>query len=85
MLFENIRFFREEENDDEKFAKKLSNLAEIYINEAFSCSHRKQASMHNITKFIDSYGGPNLEKEINSIDLIIQNKKKPKKPFSQDR
>ena len=77
LLFENIRFFREEENDDEKFAKKLSNLAEIYINEAFSCSHRKQASMHKITKFIDSYGGPNLEKEINSIDLIIQNKKKP--------
>ena len=33
--------------------------------------------MHKITKFIDSYGGPNLEKEINSIDLIIQNKKKP--------
>ena len=54
LLFENIRFFKEEENDDEIFAKNLSNLGDIYINEAFSCSHRKQASMHKITKFIDS-------------------------------
>ena len=77
LLFENIRFYKEEENNDEKFAKKLSNLGEIYINEAFSCSHRKQASLDKITKFIDSYGGPNLEKEINSIDMILKNKKKP--------
>ena len=77
MLIENIRFFKEEENDDEAFAKTLSKLGDIYINEAFSCSHRKQASIHKITKFIDSYGGPNLEKEIKSIDLIIKNKKKP--------
>ncbi len=77
LLFENIRFFKEEENDEENFAKKLSKLGDIYINEAFSCSHRKQASMHKITKFIDSYGGPILEKEIQSIDLITKNKKKP--------
>ncbi len=77
LLIENIRFFKEEENDDEAFAKTLSKLGDIYINEAFSCSHRKQASIHKITKFIDSYGGPNLEKEIKSIDLIIKNKKKP--------
>ena len=77
LLFENIRFFKEEENDDEIFAKNLSNLGDVYINEAFSCSHRKQASMHKITKFIDSYGGPILEKEIRSIELIMKNKKKP--------
>ena len=77
LLIENIRFFKEEENDDEAFAKTLSKLGDIYINEAFSCSHRKQASIHKVTKFIDSYGGPNLEKEIKSIDLIIKNKKKP--------
>ena len=57
--------------------KNLSKLGDIYINEAFSCSHRKQASIHKITKFIDSYGGPILEKEIQSINLIIKNKKKP--------
>jgi phosphoglycerate kinase len=77
LLFENIRFFKEEEGDEETFAKNLSKLGVIYINEAFSCSHRKQASIHKITRFIDSYGGPLLEKEIQSINLIIKNKKKP--------
>ena len=77
LLFENIRFFKEEENDEETFAKNLSELGDIFINEAFSCSHRKQASIHSITKFIDSYGGPILEKEIRSIELITKNKKKP--------
>ena len=67
LLFENIRFFKEEEGDEETFAKNLSRLGDIYINEAFSCSHRKQASIHKITRFIDSYGGPLLEKEIQSI------------------
>ena len=77
LLLENIRFFQEEESDDENFAKNLSKLGDLFINEAFSCSHRKQASIHKITKFIDSYGGPLLEKEIQSINLIIKNKKKP--------
>ncbi len=77
LLIENIRFFKEEENDDENFAKNLSKLGDLYINEAFSCSHRKQASLHKITNFIDSYGGPLLNKEIQSINLIIKNKKKP--------
>ena len=77
LLIENIRFFKEENHDDEIFAKNLSKLGDIYINEAFSCSHRKQASIHKITKFIDSYGGPALEKEIQSINLITKSKKKP--------
>ena len=77
LLIENIRFFKEEENDDENFAKNLSKLGDFYINEAFSCSHRKQASLHKITKYIDSYGGPLLEKEIQSINLILKNKKEP--------
>ena len=77
LLIENIRFFKEEESDEETFAKNLSKLGDIYINEAFSCSHRKQASIHKITKFIDSYGGPILEKEIRSINLLIKNRKKP--------
>ena len=77
LLLENIRFFKEEESNEETFAKKLADLGDIFINEAFSCSHRKQASIHKITKFIDSYGGPTLEKETNSIDLILKNKKRP--------
>ena len=77
LLLENIRFFKEEENNDENFAKKMASLGDIFINEAFSCSHRKQASIDKITKFIESYGGPLFEREINSINLIIKNKKKP--------
>jgi phosphoglycerate kinase len=78
ILLENIRYFKDEANDDEKFSKKLGSLGDIYINDAFSCSHRKQASIHNITKFVkQSYAGPLLKKEIEAINLVIQNKKKP--------
>jgi len=78
ILLENIRYFKEEGNDEENFSKKLGSLGDIYINDAFSCSHRKQASIHNITKFIKySYAGPLLKKEIEAINLVIQNKKEP--------
>ena len=78
ILIENIRFFKEETDDDQDFAKKLGSLGDIYINDAFSCSHRKQASIHNITKFVKkSYAGPLLKKEITAINLVIKNKKEP--------
>ena len=78
ILIENIRFFKEETEDDQSFSKKLGSLGDIYINDAFSCSHRKQASIHNITKFVKkSYAGPLLKKEITAIILVIKNKKEP--------
>ena len=78
ILIENIRYFKEETEDDEDFSKKLGSLGDIYINDAFSCSHRKQASVHNITKFIKkSYAGPLLKKEITAINFVMENKKKP--------
>ena len=78
ILIENIRFFKEETEDDQIFSKKLGSLGDIYINDAFSCSHRKQASVHNITKFVKkSYAGPLLKKEIKAINLVIKNKKEP--------
>ena len=78
ILLENIRYFNEESHNDENFSKKLGSLGDIYINDAFSCSHRKQASIHNITKFVKhSYAGPLLKKEIEAINLVIQNKKDP--------
>ncbi len=78
ILIENIRYYKEESKDDEDFAKKLGELGDIYINDAFSCSHRKQASVHNITKFIKkSYAGPLLKKEISAINLVIESKKEP--------
>ncbi len=78
LLLENIRFFKEETINEESFSKKLGNLADIYINDAFSCCHRKQASIHMITKFIKkSYAGPLVKKEINAINLIVAKRKKP--------
>ena len=78
ILIENIRFFKEETDDDYDFSKKLGELGDIYINDAFSCSHRKQASVHSITKFVKkSYAGPLLKKEITAINLVLKNKKKP--------
>ncbi len=78
ILTENIRYFKEETEDDENFSKKLASLGDIYINDAFSCSHRKQSSIHKITKFIDKcYAGPLLKKEIDAINLVIKNKKEP--------
>ena len=78
LLIENIRFFKEETENDEMFSKKLGELGDIYINDAFSCSHRKQASIHKITRFIkEVYAGPLLEKEIIAIDSVIKNKKEP--------
>ena len=78
ILIENIRYFKEESDNDENFSKKLGSLGDIYINDAFSCSHREQASIHNITKFVKkSFAGPLLKKEINAINLVVQNKKEP--------
>ena len=78
LLIENIRFFKEEIDNEEIFSKKISELGDIYINDAFSCSHRKQASVHGITKFInDTYAGPLLKEEVAAIDLVVKNKKEP--------
>tara|TARA_B100000401_G_scaffold431205_1_gene366950 strand:+ start:791 stop:1981 length:1191 start_codon:yes stop_codon:yes gene_type:complete len=78
LLLENIRFYKGEKENNDEFAKNLSELGEIYVNDAFSCSHRKQASIHKIVKFVSqSYAGPLLKKEIDSINLVVKNKKKP--------
>jgi phosphoglycerate kinase len=78
LLIENIRFFKEETENDKNFSKKLGELGEIYVNNAFSCSHRKQSSIHGITKFIkEVYAGPLLKKEITAIDSVIKNKRNP--------
>ena len=76
ILIENIRFFNEEIDDDDDFSKKLGSLGDVYINDAFSCSHRKQASIHKITRHINkSYAGPLMKREVNAINLVIKNKK----------
>jgi phosphoglycerate kinase len=78
LVLENIRFYSEEKNNDLRFSKQLSEIADIYVNDAFGVSHRKNSSICNITKFIPSYGGLLLKKEVETISQILQN---PKKPF----
>jgi len=77
LLLENLRFCKEEELNSESFAKKLSKNGDIYINEAFSCSHRAHASVSEITKHIDSYPGKMLVEEINFIQMLTSSAKKP--------
>ena len=76
-LLENIRFYKEEEKNDPEFAKQLASLADIYINEAFSCSHRAHASVTGITKFIKSYAGVTIVNELNSLEKIFNKSNKP--------
>ena len=76
-LLENIRFYKEEEKNDPEFAKQLASLADIYINEAFSCSHRAHASVTGITKFIKSYAGETIVNELNSLEKIFNKSNKP--------
>jgi len=77
LVLENIRFNKEEELNEKSFAKKLSRLGDIYINEAFSCSHRAHASVCEITNHINSYAGKLLIEEVDAIKMLTNKAKKP--------
>ncbi|MBU3965021.1 phosphoglycerate kinase, partial [Patescibacteria group bacterium] len=76
ILLENLRFYKEEEENNEKFAKELASFGDLYINDAFSDSHRKHASIVGITKYLPSCAGLLMEKEIEMMQAAI----KPKRP-----
>jgi len=77
LLLENIRFNKEEEANEGNFAKELSKIGDIYVNEAFSCCHRAHASVSEITKHIDSYAGKLLSEEVNVINMLTNKAAKP--------
>jgi phosphoglycerate kinase len=77
VILENLRFYEEEEKNDNDFAKHLASLADIYVNDAFSCSHRAHASISKITKFVPSYGGLQLNLEINALTKITSEIQRP--------
>jgi len=77
VLLENVRFHKEEELNSVTFAKELSKNGDIYINEAFPCSHRAHASVCEITKHINSFAGKQLLEEVNVIKMLTNNSKKP--------
>ena len=77
VLLENIRFYKEEEKNDTFFAKHLAKLGDLYVNDAFSCSHRSHASVSKITQFLPSFAGLQLESEINALKKVTTEIKKP--------
>ena len=76
-FLENVRFYKEEENNDISFARHLAGLGDLYVNDAFSCSHRAHASIDKITGFIPSFAGLQMETEINALKKITSEIKKP--------
>lgn len=72
MLLENLRFDSREESNEENFAKSLSELGEIYVNEAFSVCHRKHASIVGIPKFLPHFAGINLSNEIENLSKVFE-------------
>lgn len=80
LLLENLRYYPEEQNNDPEFSKSISSLADIYVNDAFSTSHRKHASTYGAVKnFEIRLSGFSLKKEIEYLSMIRYN---PKKPFT---
>ena len=77
LILENIRFYAEEEKNDYKFAKHLSSLGDIYDNDAFSCSHRSHASIYQISKFLPSFSGLQLDLEVNALNKVINEITRP--------
>ena len=77
IMLENIRFYPEEEKNSPHFAKHLASLADIFVNDAFSCSHRSHASILEITNFLPSYSGLQLDLESNALRKITLEIKQP--------
>jgi len=77
LLLENLRFHQEEEENDDNFARGLSQLGDIYINDAFGVCHRAHASIVGVPKYLPSGAGFLLEKEIKILTELMKNPKKP--------
>lgn len=77
VFLENLRFYPGEEKNDKAFAKKLADLGEVYVNNAFAVSHREHASVSAIKRYLPAFAGLLLEKEVESLERAL----KPKKPL----
>lgn len=77
LFLENLRFKKGEEKNKKGFAKKLARLAQVYVNDSFSVDHRKHASLNRIRKYLPSFYGLLVEREMENLDKV----KRPKKPL----
>ena len=78
LLLENLRFYEGEETDSLFFAKELADLGDIYVNDAFSASHRAHASINSIAKILPSYAGPLMHAELEALTKALE---KPTRPL----
>lgn len=77
VMLENLRFHKEEQENNKKFAEVLASYADIYVNESFATSHREAASITGVAKLLPSYPGMHLEQEVKNISAIVKNIKHP--------
>lgn len=77
LLLENLRFYQAETKNDQDFSLQLASLGNLYVNDAFSCSHRSHASITGIPKFLKSCAGLLMEKELDNLTTLLENPKKP--------
>ena len=78
LLLENVRFHREETDNDPEFAKKLASMAEIYVNDAFGTAHRAHASTAGVASYLPAVSGFLIEKELKFLGEALEN---PERPF----
>ncbi|HTI13594.1 MAG TPA: phosphoglycerate kinase [Dictyobacter sp.] len=78
LLLENLRFHKEEEQNDPEFARQLASLGELYVNDAFGTAHRAHASTEGVTHYLPGFSGFLMEKEINFLGGALEN---PRRPF----
>ncbi|MEE0865727.1 MAG: phosphoglycerate kinase [Clostridia bacterium] len=78
LLLENVRFHREETDNDAEFSKKLANMAEVYVNDAFGAAHRAHASTAGVAAYLPAVSGFLIEKELKFLGNAISN---PERPF----
>jgi phosphoglycerate kinase len=77
VLIENLRFYKEEEGNDDEFSQKLASLADVYVNDAFASSHRAHASIVGITQYLPHFAGLRLEREVEELSKILNNPTRP--------
>ncbi len=77
-LLENVRFYKEETNNDQEFAKKLAGLADVFVQDAFGVVHRAHASTHGVARFLPAYSGFLVDKELTYLQTALTT---PKRPF----
>ncbi|MFO7984821.1 MAG: phosphoglycerate kinase [Desulfatiglandaceae bacterium] len=79
LLLENTRFYKEEKENDKTFARKLAELADLYVNDAFATAHRAHASTEGVARFLPGVAGLLMNREIQALESVLQS---PRNPFA---